>query len=91
MSVSELCYRGDGVEPRVLSQGGGNDLKRIPVGTDTVGLHPLQRPCILVQPQRQLDLRGSTASNQSPESTETTSKPQTSQRCTHTQALCVTN
>lgn len=66
MSVSELCYRGDGVEPRVLSQGGGNDLECIPVGTDAVGVHPLQRPRVLVQPQRQLDLRGSTASNQSP-------------------------
>lgn len=75
MSVSELCYRGNGIEPCVLSQGGGNDLERIPVGTDTVGLHPLQRPRVLVQPQRQLDLRGSTTSNQSPESTEMAIKP----------------
>lgn len=82
MSVSELCDSGDGIEPCILSQGGGNNLKCIPVGTDTVGLHPLQRPRVLVQPQRQLDLGGSTASNQSPEGTETI-KPHSTALHTH--------
>lgn len=86
MSVSELCHRGDGIEPCILSQGGGNDLKRVPIGTDTVGVHPLQGPGVLVQPQRQLDLRGSTAGNQSPEGTEVTSNL-TSHKCTHNQAF----
>lgn len=64
--VAQLGYRGDGVEPGVLGQRGGNDLQRVGVGAHAVRLHAAQRAGVLGQAQSQLDLRSATASDQSP-------------------------
>lgn len=69
VSVPQLGYRGDRVEPGVLGQRGRNDLQGVGVGAHAVRLHAAQGAGVLGQAQGQLDLRGAAARDQSPAGT----------------------
>lgn len=66
VSVAQLRDRRDGIKTSVLCQSWGNDLEGICVRTHTVCLHAAQTAGIFSQPQRQLNLWCSTASDQGP-------------------------
>lgn len=63
--VTQLCYCGDGIKTSVLCQRRGDDLEGICICAHAVRLHASQRAGVFCQPQRQLDLWCSTASDQS--------------------------